>query len=64
MALEQRIESLRRRHAFIEALLHGEQTRPAPDDVRLHQLKREKLHLKDEMSRLVSGHEQREGQAA
>jgi hypothetical protein len=56
MALSQRIESLRKRHAEIDHILHQEQIRPAPDITRLHQLKRIKLNLKDEMARLMNGH--------
>ena len=57
MALEQRIESLKKRHAHIDHIVHEEEIRPAPDIVRLHELKRTKLHLKDELVRLMNGHE-------
>jgi hypothetical protein len=57
MALEQRIESLRKRHADIDHIVHEEEIRPAPDIVKLHELKRTKLHLKDELSRLTSQEE-------
>lgn len=52
MALEQRIESLRKRHANIESQLDYESARPVPDTALTQQLKREKLLLKDEISRL------------
>ena len=52
MALEQRIESLRKRHAHIETLLQQEENRPAPDIARVQELKKEKLALKDEIARL------------
>lgn len=52
MALVNRLESLKKRHAQIEAILHTEETRPAPDILALHQLKRDKLHIKDEIGRL------------
>lgn len=58
MALEQRIESLRKRHALIDHIVQQEQTRPAPDVSVLHELKREKLYLKDEMNRLLNGERQ------
>lgn len=65
MALQQRIESLRKRHSQIEAELHHEETRPAPDIARIHSLKRDKLSLKDEIARLVGAQErQGEGVAA
>ncbi len=54
MALEQRIESLKKRHEEIEALLHQEETRPAKDEAKIHQLKQDKLKLKDELSKLTS----------
>lgn len=56
MALAQRIESLRKRHAHIDHIVHEEEIRPAPDIVRLHELKRKKLNLKDELARLMNGH--------
>jgi hypothetical protein len=59
MALEQRIESLQKRHAHIENQINHEEVRPIPDTALLQQLKREKLSLKDEISRLSA-----EGQAA
>ncbi len=57
MALEQRIESLQKRHAYIDTVLHEEENRPAPDIVRLHELKRQKLSVKDELARILYGHE-------
>jgi len=55
MALEQRIESLKKRHTEIDLKLLAEEARPAPDGSLLHQLKWQKLCLKDEMSRLMTG---------
>jgi hypothetical protein len=57
MALEQRIESLKKRHAHLDHILHDEEHRPAPDILRLHELKREKLHIKDEILFLMHGEE-------
>ena len=54
MALEQRIESLRNRHLHFKEMIHAEEARPAPDEIRLHEMKREKLILKDELERLCS----------
>ncbi len=53
MALEQRIQSLRKRHAELDHKIHSEEARPLPDAVLLHQLKSEKLNMKDEMVRLT-----------
>jgi len=58
MALAQRIESLKKRHTEIDLRLLAETARPAPDDILLHDLKRQKLSLKDEMLRLMSGHQE------
>ncbi len=52
MALAQRIESLKARHAEIEAQLHIEETRPAKDETKIQSLKKEKLTIKDEIARL------------
>lgn len=52
MAIEQRIETLKTSHASVEAALHAEACRPLPDDARLRDLKRAKLRIKDEISRL------------
>lgn len=43
------VEALENKHAQLEALIDEEEHRPHPDDIRLHQLKKEKLRLKDEL---------------
>jgi hypothetical protein len=45
------LASLNARHASLDATLAAEARRPLPDHVRLAQLKREKLRLKEEMQR-------------
>ena len=57
MALTQRIESLKARHAEIEAQLHAEESRPAQDETKIQHLKKEKLTLKDELSKLLEAQE-------
>ena len=52
MSLQSRIEALRSRHATLETRIAEEGGRPRPDDLRLLQLKVEKLRLKEEMERL------------
>lgn len=52
MSNEARIDSLMQRHAGLEAQLHAEETRPAPDTSALRKLKCEKLKIKDEIARL------------
>ena len=53
MAFEDRIETLRVKHQALEAALKIEFQRPHPDDYLLIRIKKEKLRLKDEMSRLA-----------
>ncbi len=57
MAFENHIESLKKKHARLDRMLHEEETRPSADDLVLHRLKLEKLKLKDEIERLL--HDQR-----
>jgi hypothetical protein len=58
MAFEQRIESLKKKHAYIDHMLHEEEVRLSADDDKVHELKRRKLKLRDEMVSLMSGHEE------
>ena len=44
------IESLESKHAALQAQIDEEEHRPHPDDILLHQLKKEKLRLKDELT--------------
>jgi hypothetical protein len=46
------LATLNARHAALEASVVAETRRPMPDQARLAQLKREKLKLKEEISRL------------
>ena len=52
MALEARIRELGSRHQALEAQIQDELSRPASDDIRLKELKRQKLKLKEEMETL------------
>ena len=52
MTLQARIETLKDRHADLEARIASEDRRPAPDSETMGLLKREKLRLKEEMARL------------
>jgi hypothetical protein len=52
MAFEHRIETLRVKHQALEAALKLECRRPHPDDTVLSTIKKQKLRLKDEMTRL------------
>jgi len=50
--LSDRIESLRARHQHLEQELDQETNRPLPNPATIKDLKRRKLAIKDEMSRL------------
>lgn len=52
MSLQARLESLKERHASLDARIVDEDHRPLPDSLRLAQLKAEKLRVKEEMERL------------
>ena len=52
MTMDERIESLKSKHASLEATIQSETGRPRPDDTMIHELKREKLRIKDEIVRL------------
>ncbi len=52
---ESHLSSLKNKHAEIDELLDREETRPAPDGVLIHGLKKQKLHLKDEITQQLMG---------
>ena len=52
MAIDARIRELGNRHRSLEAAIEEEMSRPATDSLRLWELKRRKLHLKEEMEQL------------
>ena len=52
MALEARIRELGSRHQALEAAIEDELRRPAADDLRLQELKKQKLKLKEELESL------------
>jgi hypothetical protein len=52
VSLTERLESLKARHAGLEAQLAEETKRPHPDDGIIHALKKEKLRIKDEIARI------------
>jgi len=43
-------EELTSKHAALSAQIDEEENRPHPDEIRLHELKKEKLRLKDELA--------------
>ena len=53
MALQDRIETLRVRHAELEEAVRHEIARPLPDEQLLSDLKRQKLRIKDRIAMLL-----------
>ncbi|UCH74040.1 MAG: YdcH family protein [Rhodospirillales bacterium] len=53
MSLEDRVKALREKHQDIEKVLEEEENRPLPDNIVIHDLKRQKLAIKDEIARLT-----------
>jgi hypothetical protein len=52
MALEARIRELGLRHQTLERAIEDELSRPSGDDLRVMELKRQKLRLKEELESL------------
>lgn len=52
MALQAHIAELEQKHAKLEKTIEEELAAPTGDDLKISQLKREKLKLKDEIIRL------------
>ena len=52
MSQQDRIEALRDKHATLEHAIEEESTRPHPDQDAIHDLKRQKLRIKDEIFQL------------
>ena len=52
MAVDARIRELGSRHQTLERAIQDEMKRPAADDTRLKELKRQKLKLKEQMEAL------------
>ena len=53
MTMEDRVETLKARHARLENEIDDEVHRPLPDQVHVTELKREKLRIKEEIARLI-----------
>jgi len=50
MITDERLDSLRVKHATLEREIEDEGHRPMPDELKLTELKREKLKIKDEIA--------------
>lgn len=53
MSVETHVTSLEQRHADLDRLVQQEAARPVPDSLRMTELKREKLRIKEEIERLT-----------
>ena len=52
MSQQDRIEALKEKHASLERAIDEEIHRPLPDQEAIHDLKRQKLRIKDEIVQL------------
>lgn len=50
--LESHVDALQTKHAGLDARLRAEMARPAPDATMIQDIKKQKLKLKEEISRL------------
>ena len=55
MAVSAHLESLSTKHSKLESLIKEEMRSPSPDTLRIANLKKQKLALKDEISHLKVG---------
>ena len=49
MSLDDRLDTLKSKHETLEHEIENEERRPYPDEIHLHELKKQKLLLKDEI---------------
>ncbi len=52
MSIQSHLVELTRRHQALEREIEGERNHPATNGIKLKELKRKKLHLKEEIERL------------
>ena len=52
MAIESHLAELEKRHQALEQEINDALTHPSADDLQIAELKRRKLHVKDEIARL------------
>ena len=53
MSVTEHLDSLKAKHLDLEQLIEQEESRPRPDEVKIHELKRQKLRIKDEIAQLA-----------
>ncbi len=54
MSLQDRIESLKAKHAALDSAIVQEAQRPLPNNVAIADMKRQKLRIKEELTRCSS----------
>lgn len=52
MTLSSHLQELKKKHQTLSDAVEAEQRRPATDDLEVAKLKKQKLHLKEEIGRL------------
>lgn len=52
MTVAEHVDALRAKHTTLKHAVEEENLRPHPDDLRIAELKREKLRIKDEIAQL------------
>lgn len=50
MALEAHVEELSAKHRNLDKLIQEEESHPCVDEIRIHELKRQKLFIKDRLA--------------
>lgn len=55
MSVSAHLQELRRKHESLSLLVEREQRSPSSDDLRITELKKQKLRLKEEITRLQAG---------
>lgn len=56
MSLETHLAALEQRHEALDKEIEKELMHPAKDELKLAEMKRRKLQIKDEIARLQNGH--------
>lgn len=52
MSPDERKDSLKEKHLVLKHQIEEEEGRPYTDEVHLHELKKQKLHIKDQISQM------------
>ena len=58
MSMQSHLAELERRRQALKREIEKEESLPGTDDIRLHELKRRKLLLKDEIAKLMKSEEE------